>query len=297
MRFGFDVLVVPAAVQIIIDLASTWILVKCLRQSERENSENDLITLSSEKEGGWGMRRRFAGGMLGSAITAAAILAIALIAAPAGATGLGLYLTYGDGSSELDENWDDDSSFHELSTEGDSEFYGGGFVLDTAVALDRVFNYRLNVGFEKLEYEADSVFNETLGSPLAFRVYDLDVKRLVIDNTFGFGIVRLEGFRMWLGPQIRIGGMWGDGNQATATQTAEVDVAGVVLGFAPVLGFNINAPGNVSIGIDLGYRWSFMGGKIDKKLSTGYDDDDSFSFRERSVFINVSLLFRLNENF
>jgi hypothetical protein len=229
-------------------------------------------------------------------VLAAVMVSMLWASAPAGATGLGLYFTYGSGSADLDENWED-SSFFELSTEGDTDFFGGGFVLDTAVARDRVFNYRLNVGFENLEYEADSVFNESVGAPAIFQVYEFDINRIVLDHTFGFGIVRTEHFRMWIGPQLRIGGMWGDGDQASGAQRAEADLVGVVVGFAPVLGFNFHTPGSVSFGIDLGYRWTYMGGVIDKKLSSGNDDDDSFDFRETSFFVNFALLFRLGDDF
>jgi hypothetical protein len=93
--------------------------------------------------------------------------------------------------------------------------------------------------------------------------------------------------------------MWGDGTQSTATESLDADLVGVVLGVAPVLGVNFHTPGNVSFGIDLGYRWTYMGGIIDKEITTPfvYDDDESFDFRESSFFINFALLFRLGDDF
>ena len=64
---------------------------------------------------------------------------------------------------------------------------GFEFVLDTAVARNTVFNYRLNLGYEKFESK-DA---------------DLDMESIIVDNTFGFAAFRNKVVRLWLGPQVR----------------------------------------------------------------------------------------------
>jgi len=60
-----------------------------------------------------------------------------------------------------------------LENSGDAEFFGFVFLLDTAVAKNRVFNYRLQVGFENAEYDLDSVYNKTTETDLSAIVGNL----------------------------------------------------------------------------------------------------------------------------
>jgi hypothetical protein len=232
--------------------------------------------------------------------TAAAVVAGILIPlfcfSDGHALGLGLYFTAGGGPAELTEDWDVDSDWERYDTEGDKRYFGGGFVLDTAVAKNRVFNYRLNVGLEGARYEADKIINEITDDNLTDLIddYQIDTSRLVFDNTFGFGVFRNRYVRIWLGPQLRFGYLWGDGDYKISGDTRRVDVWGGIAGIGAMGGINIHTGDAVSLGIDLGYRYSGYAGKIEKRGS-GIIDSDPFFGNESVFFVNFSLLFRVND--
>jgi hypothetical protein len=135
------------------------------------------------------------------------------------AIGFGYYGTLGKGRVKYD-NWG------ETSRE-DANFIGAGFVLDTAVALDRAFNYRLNVGYEKLSNDFDRL------------------ESIVIDQDFGLAVYQSANTRIWIGPELRI--FFSD------------DEYGI--GIGPVLGINLHTGRSVSTALKLGFLISdFAGG-------------------------------------
>ncbi len=144
-----------------------------------------------------------------------------------------------------------------------SEHTGFGFVLDTAVAKDSLFNYQLNFVFDSWESS-----EPTGGGPNT-----IDIDMFVFNNAFGFGIVRTEGFRFWFGPEIRIG--WGDG----AFGTDEIDVFGI--GFGLAAGFNFHISDNMSLAL-----------KIGKQSNMNYAGDLDYDAEEDFTYFNLMLLFR-----
>ena len=99
------------------------------------------------------------------------------------ATGIGLYGTGGVGAT----TW----TYKDGSVSTTDYFYGGGLIIDTAVAADTLFNYRFTFGYE--QYILKDPDTDTTGKP---------INRLSISNTFGFGLVRTEIARFWLGPRL-----------------------------------------------------------------------------------------------
>lgn len=117
--------------------------------------------------------------------------------------------------------------------------YGGGFVMDTNLASNQVFNYRMELSFTNLNtpYEG-KVLNPLLtilnwafyGFP--YPAYD---KKTYYENSlcmttvhyFGFGVVRSKHVRFWLGPQITFGGML-------------TNLTGLYAGIGFAMGLNIN---------------------------------------------------------
>ena len=215
------------------------------------------------------------------------------------ALGLGGYISYGTGSVDFEESWDTEDPWARLENSGDVSHFGFGFLLDTAVAKNRIFNYRLQIGYEASEYDIDSVFNQETGTDISPIISDfkVDIDQIVFDNTFGFGIVRRQNFRLWIGPQIRIGYMTGDGQVTDILGTTlQLNFEGVVYGFAPVIGGNFNFNNNLSIGIDLGYRLSGMAGNIEKS-GLGLTGADDYSGDTNVFFVNFSMIYRLNDDY
>ena len=216
------------------------------------------------------------------------------------ALGIGGYFTYGTGDVEFTEEWSNSDPFFELKSKGDNTHFGGGFVLDTAVAKDKVFNYRLQLGYERAKFKFDSIENKDLDIDISDNIddFELDINQYIIDNTFGFGIVRTEFFRLWIGPQIRLGFLSGDGSnfQISTGERFEYDLFGGILGIAPVIGGNFNLRSNLTLGLDLGYRYSLILGNLDKK-GGGISDSDNWYGNTQNFFINFVIMYRFNDNF
>ena len=195
------------------------------------------------------------------------VAVLVLGSSDARAAGFGIYGSMGgDGSA----TWTDDSSFTSSSYKVKTAHQGAGFVLDTAVARDSFFNYQLNLGY-------DEFTNKFPGSSS-----DLKLGGLMISNSFGFGIVRTEGFRLWMGPEIRFA--WPRGSDSLN----DYDFFGG--GVGPVLGMNFNLPGTVSFMVKAGYLFMNYEGEAENS-STGSSSWD-LDIKERLVYVNIGILFR-----
>jgi hypothetical protein len=140
-------------------------------------------------------------------------------------------------------------------------------VFDTAVAQDKFFNYQLNLGYD-----------EFTNKPGIISSGEVKLGGLMISNAFGFGIVRTDGFRLWMGPEIRLA--WPRGSKSGV----DYDLFGA--GVGPVLGMNINLPGTVSFVVKAGYQ--FMSYNGDSSNTSYYD----LELKERLIYVNVGILFR-----
>lgn len=142
------------------------------------------------------------------------------------ATGFGFYGTLGKGTLRLEDGWwSSDSS---SNSKEDTEIIGTGMVFDTTVARNSVFNYRLNLGYEKLKIDFDQT-SETDR-----------LENVVIDQDFGFAVYKSDSARIWFGPEQRI--------------FFSHDEFG--LGIGPVLGINLHSSREASLSLKLGYLFS-----------------------------------------
>lgn len=204
----------------------------------------------------------------------AVVLIVIFMPLIAQATGLGIYFpAYGNGKSTITV-FDDEF-------ENDVSHLGGGFLLDTKVADRGVFNYRLHLGFESVDYD-----------------YPENFSRFAIDNTFGFGIVKTRVLRLWLGPQIRLAYMaYDSGELGSGIGTYTYKINSLGFGLAPILGMNFNIGSVISICPEIGYRaTAFVGTQRFENELIGSEDED-WDTTEREFFINLSILFRINDEF
>jgi hypothetical protein len=191
------------------------------------------------------------------------------------AVGLGGYLEYSAGSGTFDDYFDVDV---------DVDTVGFGFVLDTNVSRDNVFNYRLHFGYNALD----------IGIPGS----NIDGYRIMLDNTFGFGIIRMENFRWWMGPQLHLNySNWDIPIGGDYFKKDSIDFFGMGIGIAT--GMNFNLPGIVTISPELGiryqYNWSDTYEEHRYSYYNYYYDEQDFSYDEWVVFTKISLLFRFGE--
>jgi hypothetical protein len=121
---------------------------------------------------------------------------------------------------------------------------GGGFVLDTNCAQDKIINYRLMFGYDRL---------------FSKRFYVTRMNRMSLLNTLGFGIVRTELVRLWLGPQLGFYYLYGSNKYPDSAiyfsgyYKIEHSLAGISLGAS--LGLNVNIAEYITISFECGLRY------------------------------------------
>jgi hypothetical protein len=135
---------------------------------------------------------------------------------------------------------------------------GTGFVLDTAVASNDLFNYRLNAGY-------DNVIDS--GSPF---FGGWSTHRITLSNTFGIGLIRNKYIRLWAGPLVEFGCHLKKANKRTygsfntdaiIISDYSTNIAMISLAFGAVVGLNINPGDLFTISFEVGLSTSLGLGK------------------------------------
>ncbi len=195
------------------------------------------------------------------------------------AVGIGIYGNYNYGS--LEPKFDDSDSSDD-NAKLKSTLMGGGLVLDTAVASDSLFNYRLQIGGGMLNFKDDETESE-------FETYQISCF-----NNFGFGVVRTDIIRFWLGAQI--GGHYFIGKHKEYDKLAIAGYGGTV---GPVLGVNLHLGKFVSIGIDGGYRYSYSKAFTLITDSTLNPDEEktNFTLTGFEAFGSLSVILRIGDTY
>jgi hypothetical protein len=176
----------------------------------------------------------------------AMFFAVMLFAKSAMAVGLGAYGTGGVNIS----SWTYASGGSKESFKTNDFIYGGGLVIDSAVAKDMLFNYRFTAGYE--QYVSQDKSSGYLSDP---------IHRVSMSHTFGFGVLRNQNLRLWIGPRIGMHYLrfrsyytgyllFLSGDIIFFRDKREIDALGVDLLFA--LGLNINIGDYTTVFFDIG---------------------------------------------
>jgi len=174
-------------------------------------------------------------------------------ASPALAIGFGPYFEYGRGISN-----DGFGSF-----DFDDNRYSVGFALDTRVASDGLFNYRLNLGYQRTKRD--------------FGVFgDADYNGVTLNQMFGFGVYRSSLMRVWLGPSIRIGADIFDSNNVDVTA-----------GGGLALGVNLHTGDVGSAALTFGYQYMYVGAVNSSAFGSSIN-----SAAEHLISLNLTYFFR-----
>jgi len=184
------------------------------------------------------------------------------------ALGMGLYVEGATGGATFSGNGNNDRD-----TDTDQHI-GFGLNLDTAVAKDKLFNYRLKLGYESVDFGWD-VGTVTAG---------WDCHSFVLDNTFGFAVLKRPVTRLWLGPQIRLASLNGTG------KTSGNDLNGGGIGLGLVLGANFHVGPVVSLGLEAGYREMFYFIDLPDSNNNGFN-----TILDGHFFCALSVLFRMGD--
>jgi hypothetical protein len=81
---------------------------------------------------------------------------------------------------------------------------GGGLIIDSNVAKDKIFNYRLELGYDW--------FNMSWFPGQSSNYYFDSCSKLSSNHYFGFGVIRNQNIRFWVGPHIEVSGLFGQGH-------------------------------------------------------------------------------------
>lgn len=188
------------------------------------------------------------------------------------ASAVGVGLSASMGNSTID--WTaDTTSILPFST--DSEHTGFGFSMDTNLARERMFNYRLEIS------KSDLTLKKFDPSYLGGADFELD--GIAFTNDFGFGARMGSALRMWFGPELKF--MWLDGAR-TDDPAYDMDLFG--FGFGAAVGLNFNLPGPVTLAAKLAYVMMDYAGDSDHPTSgwVTYDGEEDL------VYLTVTLFFR-----
>jgi len=156
---------------------------------------------------------------------------------------------------------------------------GLGIAFDTNIGIDRLFNYRL--GLEVMKQEIDSVNGSSCTNDCDFGT------RFNMVHTFGFGVLRTEKVRLWVGPRINLAFDSDSGDYGYSR-------VGFEFGVAPAVGVNVNLGRVVSLAADLDYRVATTAGAWDSDIPL---DGGSYSGTTTGLTARFYLLFRFAEQF
>ena len=199
------------------------------------------------------------------------LAALLALIGTAQAYAVGLGFSFGAGTEE----WEDD-----LEHQGDREISNVGFLVDTAVARNKIFNYRFT--FLKEDNKADS------------GLLKLDMEGYAMTHDFGFGVLRTKHVRLWVGPQLKAS-FYDDLYSNNLGRKVSGDVFG--FGIGPVMGVNVHLPQVVTFSFSaVYYIISGYSGDYDQDGDgTVFFDDHSVDAESNGLALTASLIFRINE--
>lgn len=184
------------------------------------------------------------------------------------AAGFGVYGTGSVGVNFVDNSQEDPTRVYSV---------GAGIVFDSALAKDKLFNYRLNLGYSREFYGSTSPMGH------------IDTHTVTWSNTFGFGFYRRPAVRLWAGPSLSF-----VYQRYTLSNTSPFasgsELANILrLNIGAVVGVNANPGKLITIGWELGFQGG-VGFAIDSGSSSN-------SINNIEVFTRLSVMFRVGDTF
>jgi hypothetical protein len=212
--------------------------------------------------------------------TMAIFVSTLILSSQLNAIGLGIYGTASKGEYAWTYHIDE---YPNIDVDSDVSKYGLGFVMDTCLAKDNLFNYRLNIGFSRLKIDNENSAPDMKGNEYFF------------NNSFGFGVFRSEIVRIWLGPQVGFGWISGEYELQSGSTDTENDFWTMFYALGVAAGINFNIEDIITLGVDGGYRYSKHAGigHMDSISSTSF----GLSSTGKEFFANFSIMFRINDVF
>ena len=219
-------------------------------------------------------------------------LALALlltIPAIVNAGGIGLYvpISFGDTmdvtlTPDFGTKKDLDATVEYKSTTG------FGLTYDSNLGKDELFNYRLG-----LEWMTRTIDKTTIDGDTESCHGDCDVSRFQIVQTFGFGVLRTEMVRLWIGPRINLGYNYAD-QINNGNETTEINSE---FGIAPVIGINLNFNRWFAVSADVDYRFAYTAGGIKTDELFGPNENFTYTGSNNGATMRLYAIFKFGEDF
>jgi hypothetical protein len=203
-------------------------------------------------------------------ITYIAVATILLFSAGQSVFGLGIGLIRQDSIIGMPVN---QPSYSSLFNRLINRLVGTDIVVDTAVAKNRLFNFRISLECDNTIQRRDYLFYN----------YSYNVNRLVLANTFGFGFIRTRFVRLWAGPQFAISYEFKDMSNTISDSVMYSKIGSVV-------GVNFHTSEDMTLSFEVGFRTG-LGFDINKSLSK------TISNAKPEPIASVRLIFRSWDSF
>ncbi len=185
---------------------------------------------------------------------------------------------FGDATYTYDYDWDDDYDYDYDDTWDDSfesSSWRLSFVIDSNISKYNLINYRARVGYGQLDRTYDSTD------------WDQTYNVISTEHSIGFGIVRKDNLRMWIGPSFELDFMFYEDEHDYDTYSIEEDSFLFGFGFGPTFGVNIVPTQRFALAMEVGVKVGFQFGYIDYYYEDhdGYYDDDLYADIESTSFM------------
>jgi hypothetical protein len=212
------------------------------------------------------------------------VLALFACAGEVRAAGVGVYGTIGGGRM----NYALSNIIGTYNAIAETMSGGCGFIADTNLGNDRLFNYRFRAGYEYQKTDSGIADH---------------YQRVQASNIFGFGVYHHERVRVWVGPQIGIGYQWGNNRYY---RYSNISVNGVVLpmrisdpaGYFGIhigmaAGVNVAITPVISIPVECGFRYTLW---VDLRKGQGAMRAGGFTAMGPEGYAALGVMYRFNEN-
>ncbi len=195
------------------------------------------------------------------------LISFAIFSKQAYATGIGPFIYFGGSNVEM-------QGMKKTGTMG----LGAGLLVDTSVARDKLFNYRLNLSY-------------------TYDFYNASLHLAKMNHAFGLGVYRTNRMRIWFGPQLGLGYIYGEVKNDTVRTYS---LANLYIGF--VCGVNIHLNQVISLAIDAGYNFgTFTSTQVVSEKTDATSKRVNFEFKPNfpyhEGYLAFGVIFRIRETF
>ena len=210
---------------------------------------------------------------------------VIIITTPASASGIGVQLVTGGGGLLYQQS---EILLSNNNTIGNTMIIGCGFVADTNLGGKKIFNYRFRIGYDFQKGENDDI---------------KQLHRVTMTHVFGAKIYSNDSIRLWIGPHVGAGYLWGDNRYINPDynssysfdnnywKTLSFSLANFHAGMT--LGININISSSLTIPLEGGFKFN---------IYTDFRKEDKDGIRKKLFnvigpegYVAVGVMYRFNE--